>query len=127
MSRAPVSDYIFHIDQAANAAIGYVTGMSRDHFDADPKSQHAVVYNFLIIGEASAKLIRKFPDFAKAHPEIDWTKMIGMRNQLAHAYATIDYDVVWMSLTVHLPELLDKLPGLMAAAESVEIKKADQN
>ena len=125
MSRAPVSDYIYHIEQAVSTALSYVRGMNRTDFDEDAKTQHAVVYNILVIGEATTKLLRKFPDFAAAYPDVEWTNMVGMRNQLAHGYATIDYDIVWKALEVQLPQWLGRLPGLMHAAETLDAERTD--
>lgn len=40
-----------------------------------------------------------------------------MHNQVAHGYFSIDLDVVWETLTDSLPDLLAKLPAVIAVAE----------
>ena len=41
----------------------------------------AILYEFIIIGEASRRLSNELRD---KHPEIPWKKMVGMRNILTH-------------------------------------------
>lgn len=45
-----------------------------------------------IIGEAARALSSDLKD---QHPEMPWSKIIGMRNILVHDYFGIDVDVVW--------------------------------
>jgi uncharacterized protein with HEPN domain len=37
--------------------------------------------------------------------------MKGMRNRIAHGYFDVDLDVVWETVAVSLPDLLNKLPA----------------
>ena len=39
------------------------------------------------------------------HPEIDWPKVTGFRNILAHGYMQTDYDLAWETIVGHLPGL----------------------
>ena len=41
------------------------------------------------------------------YPEIPWKKIVGLRNIISHEYANIDYDVIWIVITKHLPTLLE--------------------
>lgn len=43
MNRLP--DYIDHMQQATADACGFVVGMTRDEFEADKKTQQAVIMN----------------------------------------------------------------------------------
>jgi uncharacterized protein with HEPN domain len=54
--------------------------------------------------------MRGYAEFVEAHPEIPWRGMRGLRNQVTHGYFDIDYDVIWVALQRHLPDLLEKLP-----------------
>lgn len=42
-------------------------------------------------------------------PQIPWKEIIGMRNQLIHAYFDVDHDIVWRTIQVALPDLIPKL------------------
>jgi uncharacterized protein with HEPN domain len=44
-------------------------------------------------------------EFKEEHPEVPWTKIIGMRHILVHQYFEIDVDLVWTLVEHHLPQL----------------------
>lgn len=70
----------------------YVAGMEFEGFSADQRTVDAVVRNLEIIGEAA----RSLPDEVKeACPEIEWRKIIGLRNILTHEYFGINQTMVW--------------------------------
>lgn len=52
----------------------------------------AVVRNLEIIGEAAAHVSL---EIRIKYPEIEWKKIVGLRNILIHDYSGIDLDIVW--------------------------------
>ncbi len=93
--------------------------MDKEGFLGDLRTQRAVVMSLIIVGEAAAKLVDQYPDFAAAHPAVPWRSMRGMRNRIAHGYFDINLDVVWETLQTALPALLQQLPDA-APPESQE-------
>ena len=79
----------------------YTGGMEYETFAADEKTANAVIYNFLVIGEA-VKLLP--PSVTSDHPEVPWRQIAGMRDKLTHAYFSIDYELVWKTVKVVLPQ-----------------------
>jgi len=71
--------------------------------------QDAVVRNIEILGEASNNLMKRFPEFISAHPEVPWEAIYYMRNRIIHGYVSIDYELVWFVITKDLPELQKQL------------------
>ena len=70
----------------------YTTDQNYEIFQHDRKTRDAVVRNLEIIGEAAGRL----PDFMLvAAPEIEWRKIVGLRNILAHEYFSVSIPVVW--------------------------------
>ena len=69
----------------------------------------AVLRNIEVIGEASSKLPESF---IEAHPDIEWRKMIGMRNRLIHGYFGTSLKLVWQTIQANLPDLQKKLNHL---------------
>jgi len=62
---------------------------------------NAVTYNFLIIGEA----VKMLPEsLTRAYPEIPWRQIAGMRDKLTHVYFSVDYELVWKTITEILPQ-----------------------
>lgn len=70
----------------------YTASMDFEGFARDRKTQDAVVRNIEIIGEAAARL----PESVKSKTEdMEWRKIIGMRNILVHEYFGISLPIVW--------------------------------
>ena len=78
-------DYLYHIQQAAADAHGFVEGLTKDDFLADKRTRQAV-----IIGEAATKVLDGYAEFIQAHAEVPWRSM---RNRMAHGYFDINLDV----------------------------------
>jgi len=82
-------------------------------FEQDELLQDWFVRNPQILGEAA----RGLPDDVRAlAPDIEWPRIIGMRNVLVHGYFDIDTDIVWdaagrdaPALKPHIEELLQRL------------------
>lgn len=54
---------------------------SYDEFLADSKTQDAILYNLIIIGEAANRVSETFQE---QHPGIPWSSIIGTRNIIVH-------------------------------------------
>jgi uncharacterized protein with HEPN domain len=68
------------------------TARGRSAFDEDELIQTWVLYHLQIIGEAVRALSVETTSRAD---EIEWQKIVGMRNILVHNYFSIDTDIVW--------------------------------
>jgi uncharacterized protein with HEPN domain len=101
---------IDHILQAIDKIQRYTAGMTVQSFASDELIVDAVIRNFLVIGEAA----RKIPaEVQRAHPEIPWAQMQGMRNILAHDYDVVKLDIVWNTIQTNLPPLVAPLQRLL--------------
>ena len=92
--------------EAAQEAVRYVEGLPREEFDSQRPLQHSIVRCIEIIGEAASRLS---PELRNANPDIPWQDMIGMRNRVVHAYFDLDLDLIWVTAS---HELLDIIPRL---------------
>lgn len=63
-----------------------------EEFLADPKTQDAIMFNLIILGEAANQISEEFQE---SHPNIPWTSLIGTRNIIAHGYDQIKLPIVW--------------------------------
>ena len=81
-----------------------------DDFDKDYRNFDATMMNFVVIGE----LIDKISDeFKKKHPEIEWIKIKGFRNIVAHDYFGIDAEEVWQIIKTKIPTLKSDIKLLL--------------
>lgn len=98
--------YLRDILEAARLALTYLGNVDRESFAQDTQLQDAVLRRLEIIGEAARRVSE---NARRAHPEIPWQLMIGMRNQIIHMYDGVDMDVVWGTVQEDLPVLLEAL------------------
>jgi uncharacterized protein with HEPN domain len=99
---------------AAQEILAFTEGMSYESLEADRRTQAAVLYEIVIIGEAANRLS---PEFQAQYSKIPWKDIIGMRNILIHQYDKVDVEVVWDALHQDIPELITWLQPLLLAEE----------
>ncbi len=102
-------DYIGHMTEGATDALGFTEGLDEDAFTADLRTQRAVVMSLMIVGEAAARVMSEYPEFAETHAGIPWRSIRGMRNRIAHGYFEVDLHVVWQTVQSELPPLIKRL------------------
>lgn len=112
-----LTDYLDHMQQATTDACGFVKGLAKEDFLEDKRTQQAVIMNLIIIGEAATKVMDGYAEFVRAHDQVPWRNMRGMRNRIAHGYFDINLDVVWDTVQTALPELLKQLPAVRQDAD----------
>jgi uncharacterized protein with HEPN domain len=81
-----------------------------DQLHNDTKSFDAVMMNFVVIGEMAEKLTESFK--TNTESKIDWFKIKGFRNIIAHNYFGIDAEEVWQIIHHSLPELETNIKSL---------------
>jgi uncharacterized protein with HEPN domain len=103
-----------HIVEAIGRIVTYTEGMSAAEFDRNKLVHDAVERNLITIGEAAAQLRRECPNFVAANEPNTWRLAADVRNQLTHAYVSIQNDIVWTVVRAHLPSLLQTANRLRA-------------
>lgn len=73
-----------------------------EEFVNDGKTQDAILYNLIIIGEAANKIS---DDFQDQYHLIPWSSMIGTRNIIVHGYDQVKLPIVWEILQRDLAHL----------------------
>ena len=88
-------DYKQQIDdilQAITFIREYIKDMDYNAFEADRKTQDAVIRNLEIIVEAARAVPDEIRDKAS---QIEWYKIIALRNILIHEYFGVNLKIVW--------------------------------
>jgi len=102
MSKRPVNLLLADICEAIEKIAHYTAGMPFEVFIHDEKTIDAVVRNLEIIGEAANRLPE---EFRESHSDIEWHKIIGLRNRIVHEYFGVDLEIIWQILHRDLPSL----------------------
>ncbi|HVC35901.1 MAG TPA: HepT-like ribonuclease domain-containing protein [Candidatus Dormibacteraeota bacterium] len=78
------------------AAIKQYLPNSKAKYLADEMLQDALLMRLLAIGEEITHLS---DSVLGKYPELEWPKIIGLRNRIVHGYFEVDKDVIWQVLT----------------------------
>ena len=92
------------ITEAIERIKQYTSNVSEEAFALDHKTQDAVIRNLEIIGEAARSLPEKIKDSTS---EIQWHKIIALRNILIHEYFGVNTKILWDVITNKLGKLED--------------------
>ena len=105
MDRTPA--YVADMLDAARELVALTHGVDVQTFLGDRLRCLAAEKLFINLGEAAKRI-----DVARtaAIPGVPWTRIIGLRNILAHGYEQVEHEVLYRTIT-------DDLPALVAALE----------
>jgi uncharacterized protein with HEPN domain len=84
--------------------------MTFEDYIADADRRLATERRLEIIGEAARNISG---EFQKAHPEIPWRQIIGLRNVLAHEYGEIRQERLFHIVVDRIPTLIRDLEPLV--------------
>lgn len=99
------------IIEAIERIIEYTSGFkSADDFNNDYRNFDATMMNFVVIGEMIDKLSE---DFKTKNSEMEWVKIKGFRNIVAHDYFGIDAEEVWQIIRNKIPVLKTEISKLL--------------
>jgi uncharacterized protein with HEPN domain len=94
----------------AKEAVDLLAGKEKAALASDRVLQLALVRLVEIVGEAANRLT---VEDQFRYPSIPWREIVGMRNRLAHGYNAIDLNVLWDTVQVDLPQLIDELERIL--------------
>ena len=114
MPKKPDKDRLRLLDMrdAAEDATDIASGYTRVDIEKIRMLQLALVKAVEVIGEAARHVSEETRALA---PDIEWGDIVGMRNNLVHAYWKINYDALWDVITEKLPPLITELNRLIEA------------
>ena len=102
MSKKSPADYLRDLLQELDD-IATFTSEGKPGFFTDAKTRKAVIRSYEVIGEIAKRL----PDnLRNANPQVDWRKLIGFRDFLAHHYEEVILELIW--------DAVEDLPALRA-------------
>ncbi|MDE0113712.1 MAG: DUF86 domain-containing protein [Albidovulum sp.] len=98
-----------HVGSAVTDKVQVIEGRTQRQYENDRPSQLAVERCFIAIGEVLNRLHRGSPELAGQIPKL--RRIVDFRNLPVHGYD--DVEAVWDNASNALPELLDKIRGML--------------
>jgi uncharacterized protein with HEPN domain len=84
--------YLEEIVTACDRVLEYTTALGYEDFEKSQLVIDAVLRNLEVIGEAA----KNIPDSVRGRaPEIEWSRVAGLRDILAHQYFAVKLETVW--------------------------------
>ena len=97
---------VSHMRDAAEQALAFVQGRRRADLESDEMLRLALMRAVEIVGEAATQV----SEAGRAElSTVPWLQIVGMRNRLVHAYFDINQDILWDTVQLALPALLEQL------------------
>ncbi len=100
-----------HMLDAAYKARQFADGKTRATLDEDHLFQFALVRAVEIVCEAACNITA---DYQAQNPQIDWKRIMGMRQWLVHAYFKLDLDQLWKTIEEDLAPLITQLNAILS-------------
>ena len=102
---------LFDVQASAEAILKFTSGLTFDAFCESDLVRSAVERKFEVIGEALRRIRDDDPDtfstIGYGH------EIVGMRNRLIHGYDSVDEEIVWETIEVYLPQLIEGVKALL--------------
>ncbi len=98
---------LYDIERSARLIVQFASGKTSSEYTSDVMLRSAIERQFEIIGEATNRLHKANPALVA---KIDnYPKIISFRNLLIHGYDIVSHDVVWNTIEIDVPRLLEDI------------------
>ncbi len=108
-----IEKLLFDVLSAAKSIQEFSANLNKQSFASNELIQSACERKFEIIGEALNRLRKHFPEIAADIPEVE--KIIGFRNIIAHGYDIVDPEMVWDTIQLCIPRLIEDVNKKISA------------
>jgi uncharacterized protein with HEPN domain len=102
--------YLEDILSSGAKILRYTEGMTCEDLTRDERTYDAVVRNLQIIGEVVKNVPMEFRDKYK---QIEWRKIAGLRDILAHAYFCLEDEILWDVVENKVPILIEQIREIL--------------
>lgn len=113
---SPKSDlpHCLLIQKYARNILEYTKGISREDFNESGLIYDACILNFINIGEQ----VKSLSDgFKKAHGDIPYRKIIGLRNIAAHTYEGLEPFRLYQAIREDIPPLCEQISRIIKSGD----------
>jgi uncharacterized protein with HEPN domain len=91
------------------ASITAIEEYTKDVHDSKSFRENQIVIDACLMHIVNiGEMVNRLSDaYTEQHLEIEWHKIKGLRNVIAHDYFGVDCDEIWAVISMHLPKLKD--------------------
>ncbi len=106
-----IHKYLYDIKFAIDEVDSYFTQKEKrfENYSKDVLLKRAIERDLEIIGEAINRILLIDPEF----PIQNARKIVGLRNQIIHAYDNISDENIWGIIMNHLPKLKEEIENFL--------------
>ncbi len=106
-----IHKYLYDIKFAIDEVDSYFTQKEKrfENYSKDILLKRAIERDLEIIGEAINRILSIDPEF----PIQNARKIVGLRNQIIHAYDNISDENIWGIIMNHLPKLKEEVENFL--------------
>ncbi len=106
-----IHKYLYDIKFAIDEVDSYFTQKEKrfENYSKDILLKRAIERDLEIIGEAINRILSIDPEF----PIQNARKIVGLRNQIIHAYDNISDENIWGIIMNHLPKLKEEIENFL--------------
>ena len=112
MPRSPDRDrlHLLYMLDVAEHSQQFIKDRARDDLHNDRSLQFMLAKAVELIGESANQISN---ELRVRNSQIPWRKIIGMRHVLVHNYWQVEMDVLWDTVIVDIPLLIDELRRIL--------------
>lgn len=103
--------YLVDMLDCCTDIVSFTSGITLQQFESDKMRKLATERQLETLGEAANHVS---PGKQQEWAEIDWKRIIGLRNKLAHDYGEILAKRVWLISRQNIPELATNLKKVLS-------------
>ncbi|MCL1979148.1 MAG: DUF86 domain-containing protein [Methanomassiliicoccaceae archaeon] len=90
-------------------------GNDEQEFRSNQFFQRCCAFDVFQIGETVKALSN---GLRNSHPNVQWRKIAGFRDIIAHKYGEVDTEDLWIAITIEVPELKESCESILADINS---------
>jgi uncharacterized protein with HEPN domain len=113
---------------AAERIVSIVADASVEDLERDRTLRESLLWNIAVLGEAAGELSQ---EVKVAHPEVEWSNPVRLRNRIVHGYWSIDLDILYSTGRDDIPRFCERCVAsrvvpIRASPAPIEVRRHER-